>query len=903
MIKTLLNKKFYKFLNIIALLCFVTTTNVLKAQNTLETNDALFVALNSQNKVLEITTLKDIKAGADFYIVVNTWDSSIDKLIEHPILEFTVDTLTQAGSIITINLEEGTKLGSDYEIIQLFEKKDNEDILLNSIARGDRQLFENQTAEYAENTVYLGEKTSYRYFIRNGVSGTVNMLQNMISNADNWVEQNEAQFVPTSNFNVLKPPVILFSQNSSTINDDDEFTQLDVLIYEHDGSKLTVNVELDSLVSTLSAEELDGFTSQELNFSGIMGNDTITIDLPLQLNSSKNLRKTGVFTLSDLSSGSYGDFATHTLIINNTESSSVNIRLTKVDNKQLVQLNNYGGKKTDISGWVFEKNGKQFTIPQGVFLEKGELLTLTSEKLRAKRLDRESTILSNKNLSFLTKGNGTISLYTTKHTLVDKINYREEKAKTVAKATTQIVPNIGINVQSINNISSATEMAKTFAPGWYALQTTDDLITGDDAHELYFWSEKDSEYQKINRNISAINSNNVISYFDRDNIYQLEELIKKNKLKSSNYLEFTLSATDLNENGVIDNAEGINKAINSSSTYLSAQQIYKSVADVGLTKKDVVIFSTTENGTQSLDEDGFIAPGQLFWIKINTPLEPIDLAIEGDDFKPFEESKNNFDEKPALTLKLESENDTSAVQIYFKDDINSDNIVAKQTLDNFTELMLPFGKNQSMALMDGINQLSTIAINFDKERVFAYPISVAGTDNIDFKLTALSRGSFPDNYEIFLEDTFEDKTYDLRRRVEIPFTNSESSILDLENEFSKVHDSPLFKETRFILKMLPVALSNMLDESELPKALELYQNYPNPFNPHTTISFYLPEDEDVKLSVYNVVGQPIAEIIHARMTKGEHRIDWDATDVPSGMYIYQLEVGTKIMTRKMTIVK
>ena len=91
--------------------------------------------------------------------------------------------------------------------------------------------------------------------------------------------------------------------------------------------------------------------------------------------------------------------------------------------------------------------------------------------------------------------------------------------------------------------------------------------------------------------------------------------------------------------------------------------------------------------------------------------------------------------------------------------------------------------------------------------------------------------------------------------------------------------------------------------TDTPRELELYQNFPNPFNPITTISFFLPEPREVKLSVFNIVGQPIAVIVEGTLSAGEKHYEWDARERPSGMYIYQLEVGNKVMTRKMTLVK
>jgi len=65
----------------------------------------------------------------------------------------------------------------------------------------------------------------------------------------------------------------------------------------------------------------------------------------------------------------------------------------------------------------------------------------------------------------------------------------------------------------------------------------------------------------------------------------------------------------------------------------------------------------------------------------------------------------------------------------------------------------------------------------------------------------------------------------------------------------------------------------------------------------------MPEEGEIKLSIFNIVGQPVAVLLEGTRAQGEHSLEWDASDMPSGIYIYQLEVGTKIMTRKMTLVK
>ena len=88
-----------------------------------------------------------------------------------------------------------------------------------------------------------------------------------------------------------------------------------------------------------------------------------------------------------------------------------------------------------------------------------------------------------------------------------------------------------------------------------------------------------------------------------------------------------------------------------------------------------------------------------------------------------------------------------------------------------------------------------------------------------------------------------------------------------------------------------------------PKKFELSQNYPNPFNPTTTIRFSLPEAGNVKLTLFNILGQEIKTLVNEFKEAGVHTINFDASELNSGMYIYKIETGTFVQTRKMTLVK
>ena len=88
-----------------------------------------------------------------------------------------------------------------------------------------------------------------------------------------------------------------------------------------------------------------------------------------------------------------------------------------------------------------------------------------------------------------------------------------------------------------------------------------------------------------------------------------------------------------------------------------------------------------------------------------------------------------------------------------------------------------------------------------------------------------------------------------------------------------------------------------------PTLFGLEQNYPNPFNPNTTIRFSIPVETDVRLNVFNALGQEVAEIINSRLKEGYHEVEFDAGTLTSGIYFYRLEADKFVDVKKMIILK
>ena len=89
----------------------------------------------------------------------------------------------------------------------------------------------------------------------------------------------------------------------------------------------------------------------------------------------------------------------------------------------------------------------------------------------------------------------------------------------------------------------------------------------------------------------------------------------------------------------------------------------------------------------------------------------------------------------------------------------------------------------------------------------------------------------------------------------------------------------------------------------VPREYTLSQNFPNPFNPSTVIRYAIPVKSHVLLTVHNLLGQVVATVINQDQEAGFHEIRFDAANLSSGVYLYRLEAGKFVETRKLTLVK
>ncbi|MEP0009761.1 MAG: LamG-like jellyroll fold domain-containing protein, partial [Balneola sp.] len=201
-----------------------------------------------------------------------------------------------------------------------------------------------------------------------------------------------------------------------------------------------------------------------------------------------------------------------------------------------------------------------------------------------------------------------------------------------------------------------------------------------------------------------------------------------------------------------------------------------------------------------------------------------------------------------------------------------------------------------------INSLPIIAEPF--EISLALQTSASGT------IHRISKGdlNIPEGWEVSLFDSELDITTDLDEAYVFTMNTAKVKTQDvasppsLESVFKTARDKK--SSSRFILTVSPSQAVSNEPVIDLPTEVELGQNYPNPFNPSTTIAYGVPNTGKVTLEVFDILGRKVATLLNGEnKTAGRYTLNFNASNLASGMYIYRLRAGNVVMIKKFTLIK
>lgn len=144
-------------------------------------------------------------------------------------------------------------------------------------------------------------------------------------------------------------------------------------------------------------------------------------------------------------------------------------------------------------------------------------------------------------------------------------------------------------------------------------------------------------------------------------------------------------------------------------------------------------------------------------------------------------------------------------------------------------------------------------------------------------------------------------TWTMASTSEFPTTIISALVVSGTNLYAGTAIDPPIGVFRRPLSQMITAVEE--EGSAMPASFSLSQNYPNPFNPTTTIRYNVPQRSEVRLAVYDVLGRCVETLVNAEKLPGHYEVTFDASSLPSGVYLYRLQAGNFTETKKLVLVK
>ena len=310
---------------------------------------------------------------------------------------------------------------------------------------------------------------------------------------------------------------------------------------------------------------------------------------------------------------------------------------------------------------------------------------------------------------------------------------------------------------------------------------------------------------------------------------------------------------------------------------------------------------------QRVDGDGdninLIAPFQAFFVQASgsgAALSANETVRQDGGVFLKNKTQNNA---PIISLKLNGENFEDKTYITFKADADfqkdrKDALKLQSLSEEYLTFYTRTDDNIALAINSMPRGLS------DTVQV---PLFVETTQGGEYEMSWELK-NLPIGFDIIIEDTEQNRLIDLNIKNKYSFELSPQK-LDGETQVKDFPKTIKMKQAdtnpRFIAHIYPKGSNSGGSNTEIiPSKVVLEQNYPNPFNPNTVIRFGLPRASDVDIRVFNIIGQEVAKIVSGqRFSSGFHEVNFDASRLSSGIYIYQIRAEGFSRSRGMTIIK
>ncbi len=318
----------------------------------------------------------------------------------------------------------------------------------------------------------------------------------------------------------------------------------------------------------------------------------------------------------------------------------------------------------------------------------------------------------------------------------------------------------------------------------------------------------------------------------------------------------------------------------------------------------------TWNGSTGTFGGGKIAPWQGFWVKANATSPTLSLNNEARSAGGILRKKATVSQI-GFSLNGKSLSSKAIVMFDERAEVSKDGLDAYKLQSLNAEYLSLFTKLEDESSLD-INALPKAI-----EAPISIPLDFASHDVGGEYTLSWNPSNLPDGMTLTLLDN--------ETGIEIDLTKASSYRFEIESETAAKAQNPIQTQdiaspqhgvisptvmkakstgSRFTIKANSKTSVSNEQVAGLPQAVELQQNYPNPFNPTTSIAFGLPESGTVRLEVFDVLGRKVSTLLNGEnKIAGRHSVTFDARNLSSGMYIYRLQSGNTVITKKLTLIK
>ncbi len=770
-----------------------------------------------------------------------------------------------------------------------------------------------------------------------------------------------------TNFTLVDPPTIAFAktelsgEEGTTVDLEVELVEangsdVDVEVVFLPGSSTAEN-----------GDDFASYSTQKVSFSDSDGSGTTkTVSIDLTDDGSFEGSEKAVFQLQNISTGTLIDPQELTVTIEDSNSPDIVINEIHADpdsengdadgngerdaNDEFVEFVNNSSSDIDISNWKFynEENLKH-TFPDATVIPADGALVLFGDDGVSPQGNFGGAIIQSTNESAslaLVESGGLIRLEDSNGKEIASVDYSDASNGQSLVRYPEItgdfkehsdVDETGGSLFSPGTKADGSAFGSKLAigirgnEGWRMISSPvqsasfDDFfgnfgmqgVSDSDAPSgdltLAGWSESDTSFTApSSMSDNMVPGKGYIIYVFEDDEFNTSgieggfpKVITTDDSENSGTVDVSVSATDADGENGIDGNEGWNLLGNPFGTDLSVGALLTAFEEFNSNANaNIYVWDYTANNGNgdyiTLGDGDRIGPFQAFFVKFDEEVREQDFTFDKSDLEANtgrELYKENDRDAFAFDLELHGDQYYDTYTLRFSENGTVD-------LDRYDAYKLFSLNPNSINLYsaDENNRLKKNELPRDLESALEIPLSfdANGRSELTFRWNKLDE--IPSDWEVTLIDTQENREINVLTSEEYQFTtssNSGESTSEKQTLLNKRNGDE--SESRFVLAMDPN--NEEMASEEIPESVKLKPNYPNPFNPTTTIPYELAEDTEVKLTVWNMIGQRVATLVDGQVEAGSHEETWNASNMPSGMYIARFEVGSEVFTRKMTLIK